>query len=317
MVRGEKPRVTTLQSLWLIPLAPAAAALLNLSLSGRGRLARAWSPRLARSVTVAALVASAALSVGPMVALRQLPSNAAERVDVLGDWIPKLPVATRDAMSILDVPWGLRLDRKSTTLLLAVLVWGALASIYTSVLMTREPRTLAVRMSAFLGSSVCFLVLVALGSSLPVVFAGWAGAVATSALIGRPPDTGVDRSAESSIALPFGLAAFMLAIGLTFAAFGTLDTRAVERAAAALPPEAGPWGLTSSTSLLIAIAVVTPSGACVFRSGRLVAWLPIAAGLCVLWQVSALTSRATLAAGAGLAIGALAACLAHHRRMVV
>jgi hypothetical protein len=238
-------------------------------------------------------------------------------VDVLGDWNPKLPVATRDAMGILEVPWGLRLDPKSTMLLVAVLACAALAYVYASMTVDRERRTQSVQMLSHLGSSGSFLVLVALGSSLPVVFAGWAGVVATSALLGIPSDipsaTRADRRAGSLLALPIGFTAFMLAIGLTFLTFGALDVRAVERATATTVATPAPWGAASTPSLLIVIGVVTAGGAFVSRSAGLAAWLPIAAGVGVLWQTSAITSRAPVAAGAGVAIGALTVMLIRRR----
>lgn len=306
-----------MESLWLIPLFPAVAAVANLALSVEGRADRAWSPILARGVSAVALLVSAALAVRAMVAQQRLPSGGAERVDVLGDWIPKLPVATRDAMGILEVPWGLRLDSQSSMLLLAVIAYAAFAHVYASVPLAREPRMPSVRMSSYLASSLCFLVFVALGSSLPVVFAGWAGVVASSALIGTPSDTGVDRHAEPLIAIPIGLTAFLLAIGFTFVTFGTLDTRAVERAAATMALASGQWGVVSSMSLLMAIGVVTASGALVSRSARLASWLPIAAGIGVLWQVSALTWRTPLAVGVGVAIGGLTVLLTRHRRLAL
>lgn len=305
-----------LQSLWLIPLAPAVAAVASFSLSGEGRVARGWSPRLASGATAVALLVAGALSVRAVAALRGLPSGA-ERVDVLGEWIPKLPVATRDAMGILDVPWGLRLDPKSTMLLLGLGVCAVLAHAYASLRIAYQPRVLSVRMAAYLSSSVGFLVLIALGSSWPVVFAGWAGVVATSALVEIPSETGVDRRAQPVLAIPIGLTGFMLAIGLTFATFGTLDIRAVERAAATLAPGPARWDTASGMTLLMVIGVVTVSGALVSKSTGLAAWLSVAAGLGVLWQASALTLRAPLAVGAGVAIGGFIVFLTRHRRMAV
>lgn len=316
-----------MDSLWLIPLLPGLAAVANVSLAGEGRWAHAWSGRAASRLALVGLLASFALCARAVAALRRLPAGLTERVDMLGDWIPKLPAATRADIGIIEVPWGLRLDAKSSLALLAALVVIAAAHAYGRARIAHEPRARQTWFSACLGWSACFLILVVLGSCLPVVYAGWVGVTLTGLLLSRS-NSGVD-------VLPplghVGIVAFMLAVAFTFVTFGSLDTRAVERAVAATAMEFGGWGSASTISFLIVLGILTAGGAHVAAIQRLhqrrcgegpvdqkAAWvaalLSAAAGLGVLWQISTLAARTPLAIGAALASSGLIIFAVERRR---
>ncbi|MBM3771328.1 MAG: hypothetical protein FJW27_08580 [Acidimicrobiia bacterium] len=319
-------------SLWLIPVLPAAAAVVSLALTDDGHQARGVSPAVGRRLVSTALVLSFALSVPIIAEVWRSPDVAAGRLDVLGAWIPKLPVATRDATGILEVSWALRLDRKSAALLLAALVSVALALVRASRPPARESRLLGVSLWPYLGATLGLLVLVSLGHGLLMVFAGLTGIVALSALMMRGSDAGADVGAELPTLIPVGLAAFVLAIGFTFVTFGSLDIRAVDRAAANMPLEIARWGPVSTITFLSIIGLVLTSGAfgLVAHSARrfarlhptervsiaiaLSAWLPCVAAFGVLWQVATLAMRAPTAIGVAGAIGGLALFFTHRLR---
>lgn len=280
-------------------------------MSGGGRRTRLWTPTVGRNAAVAAWLACLALSLRAIDALRRASPDS-ERLDVLGDWIPKLPVATRDAMGILEVPWGLRLDPKSALLLLVVVACPALAHAYARRLTTTDTPAQGLRRSAFLCGNLAFLVLVALGSNLPVVLAGWVGVVMTSAWFGRRAIGGGEVGADGATLVAVGVTAFMLAIGLAFATFGTVDIRAVERAATSAPAELTRWGAASSIILFLLAGVLISCGALVPRRrgapgleqphAALAGWFAAVAGLAVIWQVSTLMARAPVALGVAVAV---------------
>lgn len=315
-----------MDSLWLIPLLPGLVAVANVSLAGEGRWARMWSARAADGVAIGGLLASCVLSARAVAALRQLPSGLTEHVDVLGDWMPKLPAATRAAMGIIEVPWSLRLDPKSSRMLIAVLVAIAAAHAYGTVRIAHGSRARSTWFSACVSWSACCLTLVALGSSLPMLFAGWLGATLSGLLLYR------SHSRDDPFPVPghLGMVAFMLAIAFTFVTFGSLDTREVERGAATTALEHGQWGAASTISFLIVLGIVTAGGVHVAASQRLsprtrgaatddqkaawvAVWISAAAGLGVLWQISALAVRTPLAVGAAVAIGGLVTVAVQRR----
>ncbi len=91
--------------IWLIPLLPAIGAAIN-GLVG----IRAFSRKAAGGVAVGTMTIALGLSLLAFWQLLGLPSEARAYDVNVADWIPQIPLATRDGIGLFHVTWGFRLD---------------------------------------------------------------------------------------------------------------------------------------------------------------------------------------------------------------
>ncbi len=257
-----------MDSLWLIPLLPALGAAVN-GLVG----IRLFAKRTAGAVAVAAMAAAFGLSVLAFVRLLQLPAGVHEINQVLVDWLPAMPLATHDGPSgILAVPWGFRLDPLSAVMLLVVTGIGTIIHVYSTAYMAHEPRGGVARFFCYLNLFCFFMLTLVLGNNFLVMFVGWEGVGLCSYLLigywyGKTPAS--DAGRKAFVTNRIGDWAFLLGVFLIFFTFGTLDFRAVQEAAAAMPVEAAGWGVLSTIALLLFVGATGKSAQI-----PLFVWLP-------------------------------------------
>src|SRR6185295_19244301 len=121
--------------IWLIPLLPGVGAAIN------GLVGIRWfSRRTAGAVASAAMLAALGLALIAFWQLLGQPAEARFHDVVVGDWIPRIPLATTGGIGNFEVPWGFRLDPLSGMMLLVVTGIGALIHVYSTAYMADEPR---------------------------------------------------------------------------------------------------------------------------------------------------------------------------------
>jgi NADH-quinone oxidoreductase subunit L len=253
--------------IWLIPLLPGLGAAIN-GLVG----VRFFSKKTAGGVAVATMLGALALSLVAFVELLGLPADARSHEVVLADWIPAIPLATHDGIGRLQIPWGFRLDPLAGMMLLVVTGIGSLIHVYSTAYMADEPRGGVARFFCYLNLFCFFMLTLVLGSNFLVMFVGWEGVGLSSyLLIGYwyEKKSAGDAGKKAFITNRVGDWAFILGMFLIFFTFGTLDFRAVQDAAAALPVEAAHWGVLSTICLLLFIGATGKSAQI-----PLYVWLP-------------------------------------------
>src|SRR5881296_2776681 len=131
--------------IWLIPLLPGAGAAIN-GLVG----VRFFSRKTAGLVACATMTAALALAVVAFWQLLGLPAEARAYDVTVAQWIPQIPLATRDGFGNFQVPWGFRLDPLSGMMLLVVTGIGTLIHVYSTAYMADEPRGVVARFFCYL-----------------------------------------------------------------------------------------------------------------------------------------------------------------------
>jgi NADH-quinone oxidoreductase subunit L len=254
--------------IWLIPMLPVAGALLN-GLVG----IRVFSKRLSGLVACAAMAAALALSVVAFWQLLQLPADARIQAVVIGQWIPSIPsIGSAGNRSVLNVPWGFRLDPLSAMMILVVTGIGTLIHVYSLAYMHDEPRGGVARFFCYLNLFCAFMLVLVLGSNLLVMFVGWEGVgLCSYLLIGfwYEKKSAADAGKKAFVMNRIGDWGFMLGIFLAFWWFGTLDLAAIQRGAAAMPVESAHFGVLSAIALLLFVGATGKSAQI-----PLYVWLP-------------------------------------------
>jgi NADH-quinone oxidoreductase subunit L len=144
------------------PLAGAAAV--GATALAAARAGRPAPRGPAAAIACAAPLASFAIALVLLAALRAMPEGARVLEARAGDWI---------AAGRVHVPIGLLLDPLSVTMLLVVTGIGGLIHIYSIGYMAHDRGF--VRYFAYLNLFVFFMLLLVLGDSLPLLFVGWEG----------------------------------------------------------------------------------------------------------------------------------------------
>jgi NADH-quinone oxidoreductase subunit L len=214
----------------LIPLLPFLGFLFN-ALVGR-RLGRSPLVGLVACGTVAA---SFALSVRAALVAHAQPDHAL--LESLGPWIPGL-----------GVEWAFLVDPLSTVMILVVTFVGLLIHVYSIGYMGHDPGY--GRFMAYLNLFMSAMLTLVLGASYLVMFVGWEGVgLCSYLLIGfwfeRP--SAADAGKKAFVVNRVGDAFFLLGLFLMFEVFGTLDTRAVARAAQDMPID---WAWSGPLTLI-------------------------------------------------------------------
>jgi NADH-quinone oxidoreductase subunit L len=253
---------------WLIPVVPAVTAGLLMILGKRLGPIAAW-------IAIAAAAVSALLSTWVFAFLQSQPEGGRVLVHSLGTWM---------SIGSFEVEWALLVDPLSTIMILLVTWVGLLIHIYSVGYMHGDPRYH--QFFAYLNLFLASMLILVLGESLLVTFIGWelvglcsylligfwfsnrayAGAAKKAFVVNRVGDVG-----------------FMIAMFVTFGAFGTLSYVEVLPAAAT----------TLAAGTAVAIALLLFAGA-TGKSAQipLYVWLPDA--MAGPTPVSALIHAATM-----------------------
>jgi NADH-quinone oxidoreductase subunit L len=253
--------------IWLIPLLPGAGAAIN-GLVG----IRSFSRKTAGLVACATMTAALALAVVAFWQLLGLPGDARAYDVNVASWIPKIPLATHDGFGNFEVPWGFRLDPLSGMMLLVVTGIGTLIHIYSTAYMADEPRGGVARFFCYLNLFCFFMLMLVLGNNFLVMFVGWEGVgLCSYLLIGYwyEKKSASDAGKKAFITNRIGDWGFILGIFLVYYTFGTLDFRAVQNAAGAMPIESGHFGVLSLICLFLFVGATGKSAQI-----PLYVWLP-------------------------------------------
>ncbi len=293
--------------IWLIPLLPGLGAAIN-GIVG----IRSFSKRTAGAIASGLMMAALALALVAFWQLLGLPPEARAYDVTLAEWIPRIPLATHDGIGNFEVSWGFRLDPLSGMMLLVVTGIGTLIHVYATGYMVDEPRGGFARFFCYLNLFCFFMLMLVLGNNFLVMFVGWEGVgLCSYLLIGYwyEKKTASDAGKKAFITNRVGDWGFVLGVFLVYFTFGTLDFRAVQNAAAAMPVETMQFGVLSTICLLLFIGATGKSAQI-----PLYVWLPDAMEGPT--PVSALIHAATMVTAGVYMLGRNAE-LFHHAPMVM
>jgi len=292
-----------MQYIWLIPLLPGIGAAVN-GLIG----VRYFSRQVAGLVACATMIAAMVLSLVAFWQLLQLaPAERAFDVTV-AQWLTAMPLQLRDGtIGAFSVPWGFRLDPLSGMMILIVTGIGTLIHVYSTAYMADEPRGGYARFFCYLNLFCFFMLTLVLGSNFLVMFVGWEGVgLCSYLLIGYwyEKKSAADAGKKAFITNRVGDWGFVLGVFLIFSTFGTLDFRAVQDAAAAMPVETAGFGVLSAICLLLFVGATGKSAQI-----PLYVWLPDAMEGPT--PVSALIHAATMVTAGVYMVGRNAVLFSH------
>jgi NADH-quinone oxidoreductase subunit L len=294
--------------LWLIPLLPGIGAAIN-GLVG----VRSFSRKTAGVVACSTMVAALVLSLVAFWQLLGLAPEARAYDVVVAPWIPAIPLQLDSGrVGSFQAPWGFRLDPLSGMMLLVVTGIGTLIHVYSTAYIADEPRGGVARFFCYLNLFCFFMLMLVLGDNFLVMFVGWEGVgLCSYLLIGYwyEKKSASDAGKKAFITNRIGDWGFILGIFLIFATFGTLDFRAVQEAAAAMPVETAEFGVLSVICLLLFVGATGKSAQI-----PLYVWLPDAMEGPT--PVSALIHAATMVT-AGVYMVGRNAVLFEHAPMVM
>ena len=292
-----------MEYIWLIPLLPGIGAAIN-GIVG----IRYFSRRAAGLVACATMTAALALSLVAFFQLLQLaPAERAFDVTV-AQWLSAMPLQLHDgSIGTLSVPWGFRLDPLSGMMILIVTGIGTLIHVYSTAYMADEPRGGYARFFCYLNLFCFFMLMLVLGNNFLVMFVGWEGVgLCSYLLIGYwyEKKSASDAGKKAFITNRVGDWGFVLGVFLIFFTFGTLDFRAVQDAAAAMPVETAQFGVLSAICLLLFVGATGKSAQI-----PLYVWLPDAMEGPT--PVSALIHAATMVTAGVYMVGRNAVLFSH------
>ena len=209
---------------WLAVALPLAGFLVNGALS----LRRPEAKRVVSLVGPGVLVAAFLVSLGVFAELVARPPEHGTIVR-LWSW---LPVGT------LQIDLAFQVDQLSAVMLLVVTGVGSLIHLFSVGYMVEDPGY--ARYFAYLNLFIVFMLVLVLGSSLPVMFIGWEGVgLCSYLLIGFwfNDKANADAGKKAFIMNRIGDFGFMVAMFLVWRAFGALDFATISsRAADVLVP---------------------------------------------------------------------------------
>jgi NADH-quinone oxidoreductase subunit L len=253
--------------IWLVPLLPGIGALIN------GVVGIRWfSRRVAGAVACTTMVAALGLSLLAFWQLLGSPKDARAYDVTVAEWIPRIPLETSNGIGLFQVTWGFRLDPLAGMMLLVVTGIGTLIHVYSTAYMLDEPRGGYARFFCYLNLFCFFMLMLVLGNNFLVMFVGWEGVgLCSYLLIGYwyEKKSAADAGKKAFITNRIGDWGFVLGVFLVFYTFGTLDFRAVQDAAAAMPVETMHFGVLSAICLLLFVGATGKSAQI-----PLYVWLP-------------------------------------------
>lgn len=186
----------------------------------------------------------------------------------------------------LRIDWALQVDQLSLVMTLVVTGISFLIHLFSIGYMRNDPGYS--RYFSYLNLFVCCMLILALGSSYPVLFVGWEGVgLCSYLLIGFWFDNKVNADAgkKAFVVNRIGDFGFLIAMFLIFANLGALDFVGIERAVAGMDP--------GTSAVITAICIFLFIG-CAGKSAQmpLYIWLPDA--MAGPTPVSALIHAATM-----------------------
>src|SRR5438105_3182523 len=254
--------------IWLIPLLPGIGAAIN-GIAG----VRHCSRKVAGGLACTTMIAALGLSILAFWQLLGLPADTRAFDVTVAQWIPSIPLQLRDGtIGAFQVSWGFRLDPLSAMMILIVTGIGTLIHVYSTAYMADEPRGGVARFFCYLNLFCFFMLMLVLGNNFLVMFVGWEGVgLCSYLLIGYwyEKKTAADAGKKAFITNRIGDWGFVLGVFLVFYTFGTLDFRAVQNAASAMPMETTHFGVLSLICLLLFVGATGKSAQI-----PLYVWLP-------------------------------------------
>jgi NADH-quinone oxidoreductase subunit L len=220
------PSDLPLHALWLVPALPLVGFVLN----GVLALARPRAKRGVSLIGVGVLVLAFAAAIGAVLQFSRL-SSAEPLVVRYWDWLP---------VGDLQVSFALQLDRLSAVMILVVTGVSAIIHVFSVGYMHDDPGY--ARYFAYLNLFVCFMLILVLGASFPVMFVGWEGVgLCSYLLIGFwfNEKINADAGKKAFIVNRIGDFGFVVAMLLIFLHTGSLDFGAVFAKAPATFPAGG------------------------------------------------------------------------------
>ena len=157
-------------------------------------------------------------------------------------------------------------------MLLVVTGIGTLIHVYSTAYMADEPRGGVARFFCYLNLFCFFMLMLVLGNNFLVMFVGWEGVgLCSYLLIGYwyEKKSASDAGKKAFITNRIGDWGFILGVFLIYYTFGTLDFRAVQNAAAAMPIETVHFGVLSFICLFLFVGATGKSAQI-----PLYVWLP-------------------------------------------
>src|SRR3984957_9407137 len=218
-----------LDHIWLIPLFPAAGALL-MFLFGR-RLKNA----LVSAVCVGSVAISFIFAVGAVMALVAMPEGSRFVQVILFDWVPAGAMhMTNVALLRFDVPWGLMLDPLNAVMVLVVTGVGMLIHIYSVGYMGHEGGYY--RFFGYLNLFMFSMLTLILANNMLLMFVGWEGVgLCSYLLIGFYflKKSASDAGKKAFVVNRIGDAGFLLGLFLILGTLGTINFHEIGPAIAA------------------------------------------------------------------------------------
>ncbi|MBI2817855.1 MAG: NADH-quinone oxidoreductase subunit L [Acidobacteria bacterium] len=205
-----------LDSIWMIPLFPAAGAILMLLFGKK-------LPKAAVSVICPGTVlVSFLMSLGAVLQLARLSEHSYEKI--LYTWLPGGPFhLTNGQMGHLQADWGFLLDPLSSVMILVVTGVGFLIHVYSVGYMGHEAGYH--RFFGYLNLFIFFMLTLVLANNYLLLFVGWEGVgLCSYLLIGFYflRDSATKAGIKAFIVNRIGDAGFVLGVLLMLATFGSL-----------------------------------------------------------------------------------------------
>jgi NADH-quinone oxidoreductase subunit L len=212
--------------LWAIILFPLFGALFN-GLFGR-RIGRGNVALVAIGAMVGSLVISSIAFIWTM---------RGEALHFRGDtWFR---VAGPDGRAIVNITWGLMVDRLSATMIMVVTGVGTLIHVYSTSYMSHENEAGFARFFTYLNLFVAAMLTLVLGDSLVLTFVGWEGVGLCSYLLIGFWFTDEEKAfagRKAFVTNRIGDFGFLLGLFALFSIFGTANYADIAAAARAIDP---------------------------------------------------------------------------------
>ena len=242
-------------NLWLIPLLPAAGAVVN------GLFGRHFSKRMVWIVGLAFVGAAMLYAWWVAIQFAQLPASAIPRVEDYGTWF---------LAGSFNVQYGLQLDQLSLLMILIVTGVGFLIHVYSVGYMAEEGGYY--RFFSFLNLFMFFMLTLVLANNYLLMFVGWEGVgLCSYLLIGFffLRDSASAAGKKAFIVNRIGDFGFLIGLFLIIRYFGSVNFGEVFGAAARMPVEGAGAGLLTAIALLLLMGATGKSAQL-----PLYVWLP-------------------------------------------
>jgi len=208
-----------LDLIWLIPLFPAAGAVMN------GLAGKRMSKTAVGMIACGAVLVSFILSAGAVAQLAQLPAEERSHEVNLYEWINAGPAHTKSGdIARFAVSWGFLLDPLSAVMILVVTGIGFLIHVYSIGYMHEEDGFY--RFFSYLNLFMFSMLTLVLGNNYLMMFIGWEGVgLCSYLLIGYYflKKSAGDAAKKAFVVNRVGDWGLSIGIMLIFVTFGTLD----------------------------------------------------------------------------------------------